>query len=420
MEIVDYLRVARRRLWILLGLPLVAAAVAASVVLLGPDRYAGTSYVAAPALVGGNAAQQYTGTQAANQFAAAFAAAVTSPQVLDQVSTDTGVDAGILRAGLKVEQVGASSQLTLTYTATARDSVAPVLAATGQRALAFLFTSQVAIATDEVKAATDELTTATKAINEWEKTNKVSQPDKLYQATLQEIASLRQQRLQMEAVGNGRGAAAASEAITAGQKRLDGLGPKLPDYQALLAQRDTASGALANARQGLQQARAQSQAADPAQVVSAGQVQPVSRTRAVTGLVLPVSGAGLLLAVLLVAMLEQLSRNRSTAARAAVADGPAAGTPAAIGPAPATGRAVPYPRGTVTGPAADNRGTVTGPAADTRGTVTGPAGGARGAASGPVDEDTVVSPVVSTRRADDDTVIVPAVPARRSDQQRRR
>ncbi|MFI0794473.1 Wzz/FepE/Etk N-terminal domain-containing protein [Micromonospora rubida] len=346
MEIVDYLRVARRRLWVLVGVPVVATAVAALVVLLGPQRYTATSYVAAPALVGGSAAQQYTGTQAANQFAAAFAAAVTSPQVVDQVSADTGVAAGDLRDGLTVEQVGASSQLTLAYTATSRSTVVPVLTATGKRALSFLFTSQVNIATGEVGAATDELTAATRAINDWEKTNKVSQPDKLYQATLQEIASMRQQQLQMQAVGNGRGADAAAGAIAAGQKRLDGLGPKLPDYQALLAQRDGASTALSSARQGLQQARAQAQAADPTQVTSLGEVQPVSRGRALAGLVLPVAGAGLLLAVLLVAVLEQVTRSRAAAASRAPTAQRAAGTgPAAVnGRADANGRAaVPAP-----------------------------------------------------------------------------
>ncbi|MEU8022222.1 MULTISPECIES: Wzz/FepE/Etk N-terminal domain-containing protein [Micromonospora] len=327
MEIVDYLRVARRRLWLLVGIPLVAGAAAALVVLLGPQQYAATSYVAAPALVGGSAAQQYTGTQAANQFAAAFAAAVTSPQVVDQVAADTGVPADTLRGGLAVKQVGASSQLTVTYTAADRSTVDPVLASTGKRALAFLFASQVGIATDEVKTATDELTTATRAINDWEKANKVSQPDKLYQSTLQEIASLRQQQLQMQAVGNTRGANAAAESISAGQKRLDGLGPKLPDYQALIAQRDSATSALASARQRLQQARAQSQAADPEKVTSVGEVQPVSRVKALVGLVLPVLGAGLLLAVLLVAVLEWLSRSRR------------AGQPSAVG------RAAPAPTG---------------------------------------------------------------------------
>ncbi|BCB90824.1 hypothetical protein Psuf_081370 [Phytohabitans suffuscus] len=252
MEIVDYLRIARRRLWVLLGVPLAAALAVGLFIGLSPQRYTATGYVAAPALVGGAASQQYTGTQAASQFVAAFKAAVTSPRVLDQVAADTGVATGALRDGLAVAQVGASSQLTLTYTAAQRATVEPVLTATARRALDFLFSSQVNIATEQVQAASADVTSATAAIADWEKANKVSQPDKLYQATLTEIANLRQQKLSMEAVGNSRAVAAATSALDAAQKRLDALGPKLPDYQSLLAQRDAATSALSQARQGLQ------------------------------------------------------------------------------------------------------------------------------------------------------------------------
>lgn len=316
MEIVDYLRVARRRLWVLLGVPLVAALAVGLFVGLSPQRYTATCYVAAPALVGGAAAQQYTGTQAASQFVAAFKAAATSPRVVDQVAADTGVAPGTLRDGIAVAQVGASSQLTLTYESTRRDTVEPVLDATARRALAFLFASQVNIATEQVEAASADVTAATAAIAEWEKANKVSQPDKLYQATLTEIANLRQQKLSMEAVGNSRAVAAATAALDAAQKRLDALGPKLPDYQSLVAQRDAATSALSQARQGLQGARAQAQAADPDQVASVGEVRAVSKVRATATTVAPAAAAGLLLAVLLVVVLELLSRRAQPTATA--------------------------------------------------------------------------------------------------------
>ncbi|WP_326559821.1 Wzz/FepE/Etk N-terminal domain-containing protein [Micromonospora sp. NBC_01796] len=327
MEIVDYLRVARRRLWVLVGVPVLATGAAAGIVLLAPQQYSGTAYVAAPALVGGAAGTQYSGTQAANQFVAAFGAAVTSPRVLADVAADTGVAPERLRDGLTVTQVGASSQLEVRYAATKRANVAPVLTATTTRALAFLFSSQVGIATGEVEAANADVTAATKAIGDWEKLNKVSQPDRIYQATLSELTSLRQQQLSMQAVGNSRGADAAASAISTAQKKLDELGPKLPDYQALLAQRDAATGALSQARQGLQAARAQTQAADPAQVTSIGQVHAVSRISELIRTALPVAGAGVLLGVLLVGVLELLSRGRA-ALRPTARPTPA---PAAIG-----------------------------------------------------------------------------------------
>lgn len=312
MEIVEYLRVARRRLWLLVGLPVVAAAAAAAVVLLIPQQYAGTVYVAAPALVGGPAAQQYTGTQGANQFVAAFAAAATSPKVVGQVAAETGASAAALRDGISVSQVGASSQLELSYRASRRATVVPVVEATSRHALDFLFASQVDIAEQQVQAASEDVRAATTAITGWEKTNKLSQPDKVYQATLNELASLRQQRLSMEAVGNSRGAQAAATAIAAGQRRVDEIGPKLPDYQALLAQRDAATSALSQARQELQAARAQARAADPAEVTSVGEVVAVSRLTQLVRTVLPIAGAALIVAVLLVLGLEAAARRRTS------------------------------------------------------------------------------------------------------------
>jgi hypothetical protein len=303
VEIVDYLRAARRRWWIVLGVPLLAVAAAVAVGFAGPQRYTSTAYVAAPAL-------PLTGAQAVNQFVAGFTAAVTAPVVIDGVVKETGVPADTLRDGLVVEQVGASSQLTVTYTAAKRDTVAPVLRATTKRALAFLFSSQVTIAGGQVDAASADVTEATKAITAWETTNRVSQPDKLYQATLNEMASLRQQLLSMEAVGNATGARAAQSALDAAQRRLDELGPKLPDYQALVLARDAATGTLSRARETLQAARAQQAAADPERAATFGTVGAVSRTKALVTTVPAAAGAGLLVAVLLVLALEWLATRR--------------------------------------------------------------------------------------------------------------
>ncbi|MFG1604730.1 Wzz/FepE/Etk N-terminal domain-containing protein [Actinoplanes sp. NPDC049265] len=311
METVDYLGTARKRLPILIGVPVLAALVATLVVLLSPQKYAVTTYVAAPALIGGVAAQQFAGQQAANQFVAAFSAAATSPKVIDQVAADTGVNADDLRDGVEVKQVGASSQLTLTFTGPDKDKVAPVATALTGRALTFLFASQVDVATQQVAAADADVTAATKKIGDWEKTNKVAQPDKLYSATLAEQADLRRQQLEMSAAGNSKAADAAKDAIADDQKRLDELGPKLPGYQALIAQRDASTNALSDAQKGLQAARAQMGAADPKSVSSTGAVAADSKADTLLKTVPPVAGAGLLIAVLLVVLLEIVRRPSS-------------------------------------------------------------------------------------------------------------
>jgi hypothetical protein len=303
METVDYLRVARKRLGVLVGLPVLAALVAVVVVLLTPARYAVTAYVAAPAL-------QFSGTQGANQFVAAFAAAATSPKVIGQVAADTGVGKAALRDGVEVKQVGASSQLTLTWTGEEKDKAAPVARSMTSRALTFLFASQVDAATQQVTAAEKDVTAAAGKITGWETQNKVTQPDKQFQAILNQQGDLRQQELSMAAAGNSRGEQAAKDALADGQKRLDELGPKLAGYEVLLAQRDAATSALAEAQKGLQAARAQVGAADPEQVTSVGDVESPSRLAELARIVPPVTGAGLLVAVLLVALLEIVRRPR--------------------------------------------------------------------------------------------------------------
>ena len=53
MEISDYLHIIRRRLWILILVPLLAGGVVAALVLRQPLKYDATATVAAPAVVGG-------------------------------------------------------------------------------------------------------------------------------------------------------------------------------------------------------------------------------------------------------------------------------------------------------------------------------------------------------------------------------
>jgi hypothetical protein len=178
------------------------------------------------------------------------------------------------------------------------------------RALTFLFASQVDAATEQVTAAEKDVTAAAEKITGWETKNKVTQPDKQFQAILNQQGDLRQQELSMAAAGNSRGEQAAKDALSDGQKRLDELGPKLAGYEALLAQRDAATGALTEAQKSLQAARAQVGAANPDQVASVGEVTSPSRLSELARIVPPVTGAGVLIAVLLVVLLEILAKPR--------------------------------------------------------------------------------------------------------------
>lgn len=315
MEIIDYLRIARRRLWVLVGVPVLAAVLAAAIVLLSPRQYSSTAYIAAPALVGGSsAAQQFTGTRADDVFAANLQASATSPQVVNEVAKDTHVSTGTITGGLHVTQVGASGQVTITYTSTNKNSVGLVIHALTSRTLAFMFSSQVTIGRVQVATAQGDVQSASGAISAWQTVNGVAQPDVQYQATLNQITNL--QNALANATADPFATAADNAAMAAAQKKLAFLGPKLPAYGALQARQSAAATTLSNAQQQLQSALAQQSAADPKLVANISSTAPGLRATRLVKTVLPVTAAALLLAIVLVVVLETLSRSRvATAAR---------------------------------------------------------------------------------------------------------
>jgi capsular polysaccharide biosynthesis protein len=311
MEIADYLRVARRRMWVLLGVPILAAAITAALVLLSPTTYTGTATVSAPALVGGATSNQYTGSQAVNQFVAQYTATSQVPAVLDAVSRDTKVPRSTITDGLTVAQVGASSVMTMTFTSSDKAIVHPVLESLSQHTLATMFSTQVALAQGQLTSATTQLAQANAAIASWEKTNNMVDPSLVYQTTLQRLNSLTQQWAQLSANGSTTGAAAISGAIAQVKAELPKFGPLLAQYQPLASTRDAAAAAVTASQQNLSGARAQAEAADPTKVAYVSATNPVDRTSELLTLVLPVTGAAIFVAIALVAMLELLSRARA-------------------------------------------------------------------------------------------------------------
>lgn len=311
MEIVDYLRIARRRLAVLVAVPLLAAAATGALVLLAPTKWTATTTVMAPALVGGAAGNQYTGSQAVSQFTAAFQATALSPGVRQAVSDSTGVNRNEIAGNLVVAQVGASSGMTLTYTDTTNKYVAPVLTALTKQTLLTMFGSQVTLAESQVATAKDDVTAANAAIVAWEQKNGIVDPVQMYQARVDQVNSLLQQQATLRANGNTAAAAAIGASIASLRSTLTAFAPLLGQYQALTAARDAATVSLTQSRQALLNARTQLNAADPAKVAFQGNVYKVNEGSALLTKVLPVTGAAVFLAVALVAILELLAGARA-------------------------------------------------------------------------------------------------------------
>jgi hypothetical protein len=311
VEIVDYLRIARRRIAVLIAVPLLAAAAAGALVLNAPTQWTATATVWAPALVGGASGNQYTGSQAVSQFAAAFQATAQSPGVRQTVADQTGVDRNEIGDNLVVSQVGASSSMTLTFTDTKDTHVEPVLTALTKQTLLTMFGSQVTLAETQVATAKDDITKANAAIVAWEQKNSMVDPQQIYQVRVDQLNSLLQQQSTLRSNGNTISAAAVGASIASLRSSLATFAPKLAEYQALTATRDAATASLTQSEQALLAARTQLNAADPAKVAFLGNVHKVSEDSALLTKVLPVAGAGVFLAVALVVILELLSGARA-------------------------------------------------------------------------------------------------------------
>jgi capsular polysaccharide biosynthesis protein len=316
VEIVDYLRIARRRLWVLVGIPLAAAIITTLFVFLSPAQYTATATVSAPALVGGQPGNQFSGSQAVGQFASAFQSVAQGPAIRQSVSAATGVTLGKIQGGLTVSQVGASSTMQLTYQSTERKEIVPVLTAITKQTLDNLFSSQVTLAQQQITDAKADLTKADQTIVAWEQTNKVVDPPQIFQSMVDHLNTLRSQQSALQANGKPSGSAALSAQIASTQASMTKFAPLLAEYDVLASARDSASASINTAQNNLVTARSQLNAADPSKVAFISGEHTVNDGSAIATKVLPVTGAAIFAAVALIAILELLASGR-VAARSA-------------------------------------------------------------------------------------------------------
>ncbi|RKT78447.1 subunit length determinant protein [Terracoccus luteus] len=314
MEITDYLAIARRRWMLLIGVPLLAAVIAGVVLFTAPVQYTATATVNAPALVGGSSGQ-YTGSQAVTQFVSAFQSTAASAPVDDAVRAQTTLQPGQIEDGLAVTQIGGSSAVSITFTGTKNGEPTKVVSTVASATLKQMFDSQVTLGQARVDQARKDVSAANAAINAWGAKNNMVDPTRVYQAQLERLSSLQQSQASLKAQGNDAAASALSGTITEVNNSLKGYGPKIAEFNDLSATRDSAQADLTTARQNLAQAKTQQTAADPSQVVWVSGQRKLERTDEVVSVGLPVLGAGIFLALALIAVLELWAAGRRSSGR---------------------------------------------------------------------------------------------------------
>jgi uncharacterized protein involved in exopolysaccharide biosynthesis len=313
VEIVDYLRIARKRLRILIAVPLLAGLIAAAAVLLVPRTYVATAVVGAPAVIGGAPTNQYNGSQAVTQFVSTFQAAADSPAVTRKVAEQTKERMREIDQNLTVTPVGTSAIMRVTYRskkARVADDVARVAAT---ETLNYLFGSQTELAKNQLALAQADLDAVNKKMAAVFKEAGSIAPEQLYTDKLNEIATLRVRQSEFTALGQPSAAASIESAISLRREELSKLAPKVEEYRKLSTQAEATKALIVTVRQNYSQAQAQAEAADPDRVVTLSGPRPEDRLPLLLQKVGPAIGVGLFLAIELVVILELLARRRRAA-----------------------------------------------------------------------------------------------------------
>jgi hypothetical protein len=308
VEIGDYLRVIRRRLWILILVPVVAAAAVAVMVMIQPPKYRAVATVAAPALVGGSTANQYSGPAGIRVFVANFTAALTAPQVLAKVSEQTGVSQRQIKENLTAESIKDSSLIEVTYVARNEALATSGAKSATSETIKFLFQTQVELARKAVDEAEKGVAEADKALATFTKETGIVNPVQTYELREGQIASLQERQIQAEASGDTAGAALLATAVKARQAEQKRLAPLLAKYQNLDDQKKQAEARRADLLRNLEGLLAQSRAADPRLVVTVNEPVQLSRLSALAKQGGMTFAAGTFLAIVVVFLLELARR----------------------------------------------------------------------------------------------------------------
>jgi capsular polysaccharide biosynthesis protein len=308
METVSYLSIIRRRLWILVLVPVLAVGAVVAWELRRPPQYSATATVAAPAAVSGPSTNQYSGANAPRAFVADFSGAVTSPMIVNQVAEKTGAAPAAIKDGLEVSQIGSSSLVQLTYTGPRRDRVASVVNESAAATIRFLFQTQVTLAQKTVGEARKAVDRANAALASFYKQTGQVLPDEAYRIAAQQVSDLQREQASARAGGETTKAASLQSTIDARKAEVAKLAPQVATYQGLVERRTQALSRLNVLEEGMERAQAQYSAADPEAIVVVGQVQRASRLPALVRKAVPAAGAGLFLAVGIVLLLELFSR----------------------------------------------------------------------------------------------------------------
>jgi hypothetical protein len=307
VEIADQIRRSGRRAWLIVALPVLAAAVALAVQLQRPQEYQSTATVLTPP-----AATQRTG----GQYIGDFKAALASSPVAEATGQEVGLPPGEIKNGLAASTSAAGSTLIeVTWVGANRSAAERVPAVAAREAFELLVKPRQNALEAEEKMLTLQYEQAAQARDAYTKEIGVLLPPQEYQALVQETTQLRNNYQSARAEGRD-GASALKVQLDARIKDRDALAPKVIQYNQLQSDVERAYAALASTRNELSEVRGQLESVDQAGTITTDQVRAVSSllplVRNVLGAAIVGFGVALLALVALATLFGQPRRAPAT------------------------------------------------------------------------------------------------------------
>jgi Chain length determinant protein len=229
VDIKDYLYAIRRRLWLPIALPLVAALVTAGFIYIQPEKYQATATVIVPAL----SAKGYS-TSAVTQYVSTFKDVLISAPVVDQISKQTHERKSDLVSGLSASTATASSNIIqVSYTGPTKTTVTDVAYWAAVDSLDALLGPQVAGATVATINSQRALDLAVQNLNAFTQQTRLLFPDVDYKVQSQELSQLEVDLTRAQVAGDPKQAKYLTKEISNRQAALVVLASKVIDFQRL-------------------------------------------------------------------------------------------------------------------------------------------------------------------------------------------
>jgi len=312
MEIKDHLALIRRRLWILLLVPLLAGGATVALVLRQAQTYHATATVAVPGVVGGQDGQ-FSGSTGNRAFVANFEAVVHSRAIAEAVAAELKIPSGDILDGTNTAPIGDSSIVTVTYRTERKADAEKVVTALAAKSLTFMFDPRQAIAAgakaqQAVDQANQAVGAAQAAVDAFVAETKLANPTQDYQIKAQQISGLEQQAVEAGARGEADAAARIGAAAVAMKPQLTALGAQVARYNGLIETKQRALAQLDEARKAQSAELTATTTVDPATAVSVSAATSASRTRDAAQKGAAAFAAALFLVLLAVFTLEAVFR----------------------------------------------------------------------------------------------------------------